>query len=213
LLVAVYQFQLPATGFTIMAGSYKQTVAPTLDPITRDEAKTHCSIAGTTDHDDYIDALIDRATNAIEKRLDRQILSATWTLTLDGFPNEIVIHKPPVSSITSIVYTDTAGDDQTLSTDDYQTDLSTQDGPARIKPVSGVTWPNTKTGTYGTVVVTFVCGYTTAAHVPLALKHAVAFLVAHWFRQREPVITGTTVANMPAGLEMLLSLEDWGGYA
>lgn len=196
-----------------MASSYKRTVAPESDPITQAEAKTHCSIAGTTDHDDYIDALIDRATNAIEKRLDRQMLKATWTLTLDGFPAEILISKPPVSEISSITYTDTAGDGQTYSSDYYQTDLATEDGPARIKPISGQTWPNTKTGTYGTVVVTFVCGYADAASVPLALKHAVAFLVAHWFRQREPVIMGTIVAKMPAGLEMLLSLEDWGAYA
>ena len=196
-----------------MHGIYKRTVAPTATPITTAEAKTQCAIAsGIEDHDDYIDALIDRATEAIEKHCNIQMLSATWTLVLDTFPTEIVIVKPPVTAISSIGYTDTSGTAQTLSASAYQTSLSTEFAPARIKPAVGYNWPNTQTDAYEAVTVTFTCGYAEAADVPLTLKHAVAFLVAHWFRNRESV-ADRTISKIPDGLEMLLSLEDWGAYA
>ena len=193
--------------------SYKQTIAPTLWPITLAEAKTQCFVADTTDHDADLSNLLKAATFAVEKRLNRQIMPATWTLTLDGFPSgAIQIDKPPVSAISSVAYTDTAGDAQTWSSAYYQTDLSTNDGPARILPAEGYSWPNTQADTYGTVVVTFTAGYATAALVPLTIKHAIAFLVAHWWRNREPIVIGTITANLPAGLDMVLSLDDWGAY-
>jgi len=192
---------------------YARTIAPTADPITLDEAKAHCNIAGTDEYDDYVAQLIGRAAAAIEKVLGRQIMPATWALSLDHFPDEILLGRPPVSLVSSIYYTDTAGVSTLLVPSQYQTDLSTPDGPARIKPAYGLTWPSTQSDKYGAVVVTFTAGYATQAAVPLALKHAVAFLVAHWFRIREPIITGTTIASISEGLDMLLSLEDWGGYA
>jgi len=195
-----------------MDGRYKRTVAPTVDPITLSEAKDQCSISGTEDYDTYLAALIDRATETIEKHLDRQILTSTWTLSLDAFPDEVRILKPPVTAVSSVVYTDTAGDDQTLSSANYQTDFSTQDGVARISPAYGLTWPSTR-AVYNAVVVTFVCGYADAASVPYTLKHAVAFLVAHWFRQREPVVVGTIASTLPIGIEVLLATGDWGAYS
>jgi uncharacterized phiE125 gp8 family phage protein len=191
---------------------YKQTVAPTLTPITLDEAKAQCAVSGMDDHDAYIASLIERATDVIGKRIGRQVMSATWTLTLDGFSDEIVIDVIPVSGITSVAYTDVDGDSQTWTAAYYQTDLSTNDGCARIKPAYGYTWPLTRADVYGSVVVTFTAGYTTQAAVPLGLKHAVAFLVGHWFANREPVVMGTDVRKLPEGIEMLLALEEWGNY-
>ena len=200
-----------------MEGQYKQTVAPTLVPsmnvLTLTDAKTHCSITGTTDYDDYILDLIGRATEMIERHTSRQIMPATWTLTLDGFPAEIKIHKPPVTSVSSITYVDSNGDTQTLSSSLYQTNFATKDGPARIKPSYGNSWPSTRSGEYGSVVVTFVAGYASADNVPLTTRHAVAFLVAHWFKNREAVIVGTIASKLPLGIEMLLAMEDWGSYA
>jgi uncharacterized phiE125 gp8 family phage protein len=196
-----------------MEGTYTRTVAATLKPITLDEAKAHCSVSGTSDHDEYLTALIDRATEAVELHTSRQIMPATWTLILEGFPAEITIHKPPVSAISSVAYVDTAGDSQTFSSDYYQTDLANANGPARIKPAYGYNWPSTRSGEYAAVTVTFTTGYATASVVPPTLKHAVSFIVAHWFAQREPVVVGMTASKLPTGLEVLLSLDDWGMYA
>jgi uncharacterized phiE125 gp8 family phage protein len=193
-----------------MQENYKQTVAPTLSVVSLDEAKDHCAVAGT-DHDAYLSALIQRATGVVEGRTSRQLLPATWTLTLERFPCEIELRKPPVTAVSSIQYIDTAGDTQTLSSDDYQTDLSSNDAPARIKPAYSLSWPTTRSGTYGAVVVTFTAGYASASAVPSILKHAILFLVAHWFSMREAVTEGSA-SEIPQGLEMLLGLGQWGAY-
>lgn len=195
-----------------MDGAYKQTVAPTALPVTLDEAKRQCAITGTDDHDDYIDELIRRAAETIGLYTNRQIMPATWTLTLEEFPAEIKIFKPPVSAISSIKYYDTAGTLQTLSSSYYQTDLSSYDAPARIKPAYGYCWPSTRSGIYDAVTVTFVAGYATNSAVPLPLKHAILFTVSYWFSNREPAEYGS-LKEIPVGLEMLLSLEDYGVYA
>lgn len=196
-----------------MNGTYKQTVAPTLWPITLDEAKTQCFVTGTTDHDMDLANLIKVATVAVEKHLNRQLLPATWTLTMDQFPDVILLDLPPVTAISSIYYKNSEGTNTLLGATLYQTDLSTQDGPARIMPAYGQTWPDTRLDTYGAVVVTFTAGYASAALVPLSIKHAIAFLVAHWWRNREPVVIGTISSDLPAGVDYLLSLADWGAYA
>ena len=190
--------------------NYKRTVDPTLEPVTLDEVKTHCAVSGD-EHDGYLAKLIARATETIEKLVGRQIMPATWTLTMGCFPSEILLGRPPVSTVTSIAYYDAMGVLRTLAVTQYQVDMSTQDGPARIKPAYGLVWPSTQSDTYNAVVVTFTAGYASAAVVPLAIKHAVAFLVAHWFASREPAAE-SPLSSIPNGLAMLLSLEDWGGY-
>ncbi len=192
---------------------YKQTVAPTLNALHLDEVKAHAGVDGYDDYDNLLATLRDRATEAVGKRCGRQIMSATYTGTMDGFPAEILIDKVPVTEITTVAYTDDAGDAQTLTpVTEFQTDLSTFDGVARIKPAYGTTFPTTLSGTYGAVVVTFKAGYLTAAAVPDTIKHEINMLIAHWFAQREGVVVGSISSNIPAGLEMLSSLNDTGAY-
>lgn len=193
-----------------MLGTYKQTVAPTTQAVSLDDVKRHCSVDGTNDYDELLSDILDAATEAVQQHTERQINSATWTLTLPWFPDEIKLMKPPVTSVSSIAYYDTSGTLQTLSSAYYQTDMSSLDAPARIKPAYGYNWPSTFGDTYNAVVVTFVCGYSS---VPPVLKHAILFLAAHWFRNRESVVVGTISSDLPQGIEMLLSLGDWGMYA
>lgn len=192
---------------------YKQTVAPTLNAVSLAELKAHCGVEGYDDYDGLLVTLRDRATDAVGKRCKRQVMSATFTATMDSFPAEILLEIVPATSISSVAYTDEAGDAQTLTAvTDYQTDLSSLDEPAWIKPASGTSWPTTMVDIYGAVVVTFLAGYTTAASVPDTIKHEISMLVAHWFSQREGVIVGSIASDIPAGLEMLSALNDTGGY-
>lgn len=194
---------------------YKQTVAPAsnLVAVTVDEIKAHVALEGYDDYDNLLVSLRDHATDAVGKRCKRQILNSTWTLTLDGFPAEIEIDKVPVTSVTSVAYTDENGDAQTLvDGTDYQVDLSTFDGPARIKPIEGTTWPTTQTGTYGVVVITFQAGYLTRDAVLDTIKHEISMMAADWFRNRESDVVGLIVTKLPDGIEMLSSLNETGAY-
>lgn len=205
-------FATYAAGFAEpYSARYKQTVAPTAEPVTLDDAKRQCSILDDS-WDAYLVGLISKARETIEKRIARQFVSATWTLSLDAFPTEIAIAVTPVTAITSIVYTDYAGNTQTLPTNQYQVDLSSPNRPARIRPVWGLVWPITRVGTYNAVVVTFKAGYATPLDVPQCAKHAILMLVAQWFKHREPT-TDEIVNAVPISIDWALEAENPEVYA
>lgn len=55
------------------------------------------------------------------------------------------------------------------------------------------------------VAVRCVVGYgSTASTVPAAIRAAMKILIGHWFEHREPVVTGTIVAQMPMSVDALL---------
>lgn len=162
--------------------AYTQTVAPASEPVTLAEAKAHCRVDTDTENT-LITALITAARETAEAETGRQLISATWTLKLDEFPEDdgcIELRHPPLSSVTSIVYLDADGASQTLSASAYQVDTAGTFG--RIVLAPGETWPTTEADRINAVTITFVAGYTT---VPETLKLAIKLMVGHWFENRE----------------------------
>jgi len=104
-----------------------QTVAPAIEPVTNAEARDHLRIS-TVDDDILIGTYITAARQYIEGRTNRQFINATWSWTLEAFPNIFYVPRPKLSSVTSIAYLDTAGSSQTLSTDVYSVDTNTEPG-------------------------------------------------------------------------------------
>ena len=87
-------------------------------------------------------ALISTAREQAEHELGRALITQTWRLTVDAFPCvELELGKPDVQGITSVVYTDTAGADQTLDSAAYVLDTSVS--PGWLLPAYGYTWPST----------------------------------------------------------------------
>jgi hypothetical protein len=84
----------------------------------------------------------------------------------------IHVPLPPLQSVTSVTYTDDAGDSQTLSTSLYRV-LNQGFGKAMVVPVYGEIWPTTRDEPQ-TVTVRFVAGYDT---VPEAIQNALLLLV------------------------------------
>lgn len=178
--------------------------APTEEPIALDEAKLHLKVDATSE-DALIDALIIAAREYVETFTHRALLPQTWDYKLDSFPctsdGEIWLPKPPVTSVTSITYLDTAGASQTWASTNYLTDLPT--GPkarkARITPAYAVIYPATY-NVLNAVTARFVCGYTNTTAltaVPESLKAAMKLMIGHWYAFREPVA-------VPPGVDALL---------
>lgn len=183
-----------------------ESTAPTSEPVTAAEQRTHMrEDLNDSDNNTYIEGLITMARRYVEARANRSFVATTWALYLDEFPDVIRLPRSPVSSVTSITYVDTAGDTQTLSSTLYRTDLFSQ--PARITPVYGSVWPVPREVT-NAVIVTFVSAYTT---IPAEAKHAIKLLAAHWYAQREQVVTGTIVAQIPMQAEALIGILSDGG--
>ncbi len=183
--------------------STNQTSAPSIEPVTRTEAKAQCRYTDT-DEDVYFDNLIEMARETVENITGQQLITATWELRLDEFPDVIELPYPPLQSVTSIKYYDTSDALQTLSASDYRTDIYTV--PGRIEPAYGETWPTVRPQN-ATITVTYVAGYgATASTVPQTLRLAIRQLVAHWFTNREPVAMGRSLSQVeiPTTVDRLL---------
>ena len=198
---------------------FEVTSAPTTEPIVTADVESYCQY-GTlpTDQATAIAIMISAARAAVEKRLRRQLLTATWKAYLDEFPDadeggqEIEIKdKLPITVVTSITYVDGNGATQTLAASAYQVDCASKQSPCRINPAYGTSWPDVRPDTPKAVCITFTAGYGAAAAVPGSIKLAILLLVANWVRNREAA--GVSVNPLPFGFDLALEAEDWGPYS
>lgn len=187
-----------------MSYGLKRTALPASEPVTLADIKAHCRIEVSTD-DALVAALISAAREYIERRTGMAMVTQTWVMTFDDWPeDEIELPVYPVQSISSITYVDTDGATQTLSGSIYQLDATGD--PATVSLAYGQTWPPAR-DQEASITLTFVAGYTgSGANVmPDGLKHAIRMLVGHWYENRETAIVGTTAAEMPMAVEALIA--------
>ncbi len=145
------------------------------------EVKAHLSEPGN-DNDAYIQELIYAAQSKVEEDIDGGLNEATWETYFDWFPRWIEIWMWPVASIESIKYTDADGDTQTVSSDDYDVDLTKK--PVRIIEAEGFSWPDTKK-TLNAVQIQFKTGFTLPTVIPSDLRQALLMIIQDWFDNRE----------------------------
>jgi uncharacterized phiE125 gp8 family phage protein len=158
-----------------------QSVAPTDEPVSLDEARQWARITVTAENS-VVESLIVAARTWAEGFTRRQFMTATWVRKMDGFPQDgafIVLPYPPLASVGSITYTDENGDGQTWSSALYQADTAVKRG--RVRPIEGETYPSTQADTDNTVVVTYDAGYGGASDVPQNIRTAILLYVQYLF--------------------------------
>lgn len=180
--------------------------AATVDPVSPDDVVQHCRI--NVNDPAQLQRLIKTATLHVENFLERKLLNQTWDDKRAGFPRSVLtLPFPPVSSVTSITYIDTAGATQTWASNQYQTDLPAGPwaAPARIAPIAGVSYPQTSPFVFNAMTVRFVCGYgSNPINVPAPIRTSLLMLIAHWFEHPEQVNVGNIVTEMPQGIDQML---------
>lgn len=176
-----------------MRASLSLITAPTDYPLTIAEARVHVR-QELTDDDLWLDDAIRAATGLVETATNRQLLTATSRLSLDGWPCDgwIDLPRPPLVAVTGITYLDTDGGQQTWAAANYR--VSAPAGPkcdrGRIALAYGALWPTVQ-DVSETIAITFTHGYGAASDVPRELKQAVKLLVGHWYDNRSAVMVGT----------------------
>lgn len=157
--------------------------APTLPPVTIDEMRKQLSLGDISAHDTMLLAYIQAATDYVERYCNRALVTQTRELQLDQFPcgNEPIYLRPPLVSVTSIVYLAAAdGASTTWTSSEYRVLTSTE--PGRIVPAFNCFYPVPRY-IAGAVTVRYVCGAAVAS-VPEALKAAVKLIVTNLFESR-----------------------------
>jgi len=187
--------------------------APACEPLSLTAAKLHLRVDHTVD-DTLIDVLCAAARDYVETGTRRKMITQTWDLKLDCFPETIWLPFPPVTSVTSITYTATDGTSTVLSSSLYTTSLpsGSQADCARIVPAYNQVWPSIRT-VPDAVVVRFACGYgSSASAMPDALLAAMKLLVGHWYTNRESVVVGGGANSqaVPQGADALIwQFKSW----
>lgn len=176
--------------------SLNQTSPPATSPVTLAEAKRHLRV-DSTDEDDEIQGFLDAAIKLIEDTFWLQLITATWTLKLDAFPDVIFAPRGPLQSAT-IQYVDGAGATQTLSPSNYTVDSSSH--PGRIIPAYGYCWPSTRCH-INAVTVAMVNGFgDSAVDVPQPIKQAILIYTGILYENR-----GSCSGEMPPVIDALMS--------
>ncbi len=192
-----------------MTDSLSESSPPAAEPILKAAAKTHLK-TGASSEDALIDALIVSARMHVETVMNRALIDQTWLWKLDDLPfssgKPLFVPKPPLQSITSITYVDTAGTTQTWDSTKY--DVDAPSGPmaanGRIMPAFAESWPTTREQ-MAAVTITFVCGYGAAgSNVPDGILQAMLLLIGHWYENRMAVNAKEKLTEIPFGASSLL---------
>lgn len=149
----------------------------TSEPVSLEEAKRRLHVTFDDDDED-IKLMISSMRDHAEKYCNTRFASQTVEMRCDGFCDFARLPEAPVASVTSIVYVDTDGNDQTLADTVYE--LRNDNLEVAIVTKYGQRWPATRSGSR--IVVTAVVGYPAA---PDAVRHAILLNIIDAYENRE----------------------------
>lgn len=185
--------------------------APVTEPVTVAEAKAHLRVFHADDDTYLTNFVIPAARRWAETLTHRAFITQTWILRLNGFGvgGPIYLPRPPLVSITTVTYTDTAGTAGTAwaaSSTGYTLEQPSGEHAlhASIRPSYSQVYPSTR-DIVDSVVITYVAGYGAATAVPVGIKHGVLMLIEDMYRQRGSEIVGTITSKAALAAESLLS--------
>lgn len=171
----IYRTAVNGTAYLLLATLSNNTATTYADNIADASLGAGMPTTNTTEDPELL-LFITSARQAAELLTRRAFITQTWELRLDDFPCadnsseralDIELPRPPLVSVTSITYLDTAGVRQTVDAATYDVDTSSE--PGRIRPVWGAYWPVARCA-MGSVVVRYVAGYGAASAVPRRIK-------------------------------------------
>lgn len=185
---------------------------PAVEPLTIEEVKANLRFPYDYENE-RIRALITAARKYVETTTGRALITQTLRLTRDYFPGwkegyTFRLPMPPLQTVTNIQYTDVDGVTQTVTAAEYVVDATSI--PGRIALAYGYEWPVDVIEQIGSVKVNYVAGYGLAVSVPQTIKQAMHLLIAHWFVNREAVLTGTISKDIEFAATALLGSESCG---
>ena len=179
------------------------TSAPAVEPVTVSEAKAHLRVDGTAE-DTLIGSLILTSRLHIEAALGLALMTQSWRLTLDAWPNgrELELPLRPLRSLTSVKIVAADGTAETIPSSSYVVDI---DGAPPRLVRNGGSWPQPEKAANG-IEIEFTAGYgDDAEDVPAPIRQALLLLIAHWYEHRDPIEVGSRETAIPAAVSDLLA--------
>jgi len=179
------------------------TGAPAVEPVTVSEAKAHLRVDGTAE-DTLLGSLILTSRLHIEAALGLALITQSWRLRLDRWPNGAEVELPlsPLQSVASVKVAAADGEAETVPANRYVVDL---DGTPPRLVRNGGGWPQPEKAAGG-IEIDFTAGYgDDAEDVPAPIRQALLLLIAHWYEHRDPIEVGSRETAIPAAVSDLLA--------
>lgn len=172
-----------------MPNRYKPIVinGPSQEPVTVDEAKLQCAIAGTA-LDGLFDIKIPAAREYVEQQCGITLFQQTLELALDNWPWRMrFIELPratPLIEILSVIYTDSDGNPNVWDPAQYVADPDSL--PGRLVLGFGQSWPSFTPRPVSAVRVRYTAGvYPGSGDISATAKEAVLLAVGGMIANRE----------------------------
>lgn len=147
--------------------------------------------SGDVTEDSLIAALITSAREYCENYTRRALATQTLEVYPDWFPcrNEIELPKPPLQSVTSVIYKNSAGTETTMTADtDYLTDLDSSIG--RLVLPYGKGWPSFTPFPMNPIRIRYVAGYSATNPIPKLIRQAMLLHIGYFNNHRDAVELG-----------------------
>ena len=172
------------------------------EPLSVSEVKDFLRVDSSAE-DTLIGVLIEAARSMAEAYTRRIMMTTTIEEFFDVFPTYrnpedkdiIFLSRGPIQSISSVTYIDSLGDEQTVASENYRSDLVSE--PSRIISSNG--WAATK-DTVNAVVVRYICGYSSSSDVPAPIRQAMLLMIAEMYEKRQD-----SVKRLPTAAEYLMN--------
>lgn len=176
---------------------------PEAEPLLMADVKTYLKLDTDAD-DDLITSLIGAARRHVENYLNQKLITQTLKEVLDNWPAfPYQLELGPFQSVSSITYVEEDQNSGTWADSNYYFDADT----GRLALTEDGDTPDDDLRDIAGVVIHYVAGYGDAGtSVPDNILNAMKLLIAHWYRNREPVVKGTIVSAVPMTVNCLLDL-------
>jgi len=170
------------------------------EPVTLSETKAHLRL-DTGDEDALINTLIAAARAHCEAATGLALMTQSFRLFLDDWPEKQVIQIPksPVQAIDTVNVYDAAGQPQVVSLAGMALD-----GRARPARLFLTERPSPEPEING-IEIDFTAGFGTANDIPPELNRAMLLHIALMFEFRGAVAPGMQPAGIPHGYDSLVS--------
>ncbi|MBB5050548.1 putative phiE125 gp8 family phage protein [Afipia massiliensis] len=174
--------------------------APAAEPLSLTDAKNFLRVEHGDD-DAIITSLVSAARNHVEALTRCALITQTWRLVLDRWPDggRIAPRIGPLRTLTAVRVFDPAGEASVIDPDIFVVDVAAGvlAAPAWSLPVPG--------RSVAGIELDIEVGFGAASDVPQTLRQAIRMLVAHWYENRGLIAIGSSVAMMPASVNAMIS--------
>jgi uncharacterized phiE125 gp8 family phage protein len=174
--------------------------APAAEPLSLADAKAFLRVEHGDD-DAIIASLIAAARNHVEALTRCALLTQTWRLVLDRWPDggRVAPRIGPLRSLLAVRVFNAAGEEHEIDREIFVVDAA---AGALAAPAWSLPLPGRSSAG---IELDIEVGYGAAGDVPQRLLHAIRMLVAHWYENRGLIAIGSSIAMMPASVNAMIA--------